>query len=457
MRRLGAALLVAVAATLALAPTAGAQETPTTGPPANPATTAPGGATATTAPAEPAEDQQIVSGNLRYEDEAGEQVPVEGIEITVDSADGSYSESAESDEDGRFEVPVPEPGSYTVAITEDDLPEDVALRNDRPELPVRVREGRANTPVLFPLGFGDIGARDVSTGTDRAARLAVQGVRFGLIIAMCAIGLSLIFGTTRLTNFAHGEIVTFGALTAYFFNATLGWHLVPAAITAIGVATVAGSGFDRFFWRPLRNRGTGLIPMLVISIGVSIFFRYIFNFQFGGRTRAYLQYTLQRDGFEIGPLNLVPRDLVGMGLSIAVLVGVALFLQRTRMGKAMRAVADNKDLAESSGVDVDRVINVVWAAGAGLAALGGILQGLSEQVSWQMGFQLLLLMFAGVTLGGLGTAYGALVGSMVVGVVVEMSTLVLPSEFKTVTALLILILILLVRPQGILGQAERIG
>lgn len=439
MRRLVAALLVVVAATLALAPTAGAQETPTTAPP------------------EPAEDQQIVSGNLRYEDEAGEQVPVEGVEITVDSADGSYSESAVSDEDGRFEVPVPAVGSYTVAITEDDLPDDVGLRNDRPELTVRVREGRVNTPVLFPLGSGDIGAREVSTGVDRAARLAVQGIRFGLIIAMCAIGLSLIFGTTRLTNFAHGEIVTFGALLAYFFNAVLGWHLVPAAIAAIGVTTLAGSGFDRFFWRPLRNRGTGLIAMLVISIGVSIFFRYIFNFQFGGFARAYRQYTLQTDGIEIGPLNLVPRDLVSMGLSIVVLVGVALFLQRTRMGKAMRAVADNKDLAESSGVDVDRVINVVWAAGAGLAALGGILQGLSEQVSWQMGFQLLLLMFAGVTLGGLGTAYGALVGSMVVGVVVEMSTLVLPSEFKTVTALLILILILLVRPQGILGQAERIG
>jgi neutral amino acid transport system permease protein len=460
MRRLVAALLVVVAATLALAPPAGAQETPTTGPPANPATTAAGGATATTAPAddaEPAEGQQIISGNLRYEDESGEQVPVDGVEITVESADGSYSESAETDEEGRFEVPVPEAGSYTVSMNEDDLPDDVSLRNDRPELPVRVREGRPNTPVLFPLGSGDIGAREVSTGIDRAARLTVQGIRFGLIIAMCAIGLSLIFGTTRLTNFAHGEMVTFGALVAYFFNATLGWHLIPAAITAIGIAVVAGAGFDRFFWRPLRSRGTGLIAMLVISIGVSIFFRYIFNFQFGGFTRTYRQYTLQRDGIEIGPLNLVPRDLVGMGLSIVVLVGVALFLQRTRMGKAMRAVADNKDLAESSGVDVDRVINLVWAAGAGLAALGGILQGLSEQVSWQMGFQLLLLMFAGVTLGGLGTAYGALVGSMVVGVVVEMSTLVIPSEFKTVTALLILILILLVRPQGILGQAERIG
>jgi neutral amino acid transport system permease protein len=123
----------------------------------------------------------------------------------------------------------------------------------------------------------------------------------------------------------------------------------------------------------------------------------------------------------------------------------------------MRAVADNRDLAESSGINVARVITFVWAAGAGLAALGGILQGLSEQVSWQMGFQLLLLMFAGVTLGGLGTAYGALVGSMVVGMVMELSTLWIPSEFKTVTALAILIVILVFRPQGILGQAERVG
>jgi neutral amino acid transport system permease protein len=443
MRRWVVALLVASATVLALAPAAGAQEPTST--------------TATTAPAGPAEDQQIISGALRYEDESGEPVPVEGVEITVESADGSFSESAESDEEGRFEVPIPEPGSYTITIDEDGLPEDVSLTNERPELTVRVREGRANTPVLFALTFGDIGARERSSGLDRAARLAVQGVRFGLIIAMCAIGLSLIFGTTRLTNFSHGEMVTFGALTAYFFNVTLGWHLIPAALAAIGVATMVGAGFDRFFWRRLRNRGTGLIAMLVISIGISIFVRYIFNFQFGGFTRTYRQYALQRDGFHIGPVNLVPRDLIGMILSIIVLVAVALFLQRTRMGKAMRAVADNKDLAESSGVDVDRVINVVWAAGAGLAALGGILQGLSEQVSWQMGFQLLLLMFAGVTLGGLGTAYGALVGSMVVGVVVEMSTLIIPSEFKTVTALLILILILLVRPQGILGQAERIG
>jgi neutral amino acid transport system permease protein len=439
MRRLVVALGVAVAV-LALAPGAGASESHGSQEPA-------GGETQTEGPR--------ITGVLRYEQD-GEDVFVEDAEVTVESADGAFSESTTSDEEGRFEVVVPGPGSYEVTLDEDSLPEDVGLRNDRPTLTIELREGRAAAPALFPLGFGDEAGRDVSSFFERAVRLTIQGIRFGLIIAMCAVGLSLIFGTTRLTNFAHGEMVTFGALVAFLFNVTFGWTMLIAAPLAILVCVIAGSGFDRYFWRPLRNRGTSLVSMLVISIGVSIFVRYLFNFQFGGFNRSYRQFTLQ-DPLEFGPISIVPRDLIGMILSVAVLVMVALFLQRTRMGKATRAVADSRDLAESSGIDVERVINFIWASGAGLAALGGILQGLSEQVSWQMGFQLLLLMFAGVTLGGLGTAYGALVGSMVVGVVHEVSTLWIPSEFKTVTALAILILILLIRPQGILGQAERVG
>ena len=401
---------------------------------------------------------EAIAGTLRYDDESGETVPAEGVELTVESADGSFSETGETDDEGRFEIAVPGPGTYSVTIDPDTLPEDVVLRNaDRATLEgVELRAGQTRN-VLFPIDFGEAATRDVSTTFDRFLRLLVDGIRFGLIIAMAAIGLSLIYGTTGLVNFAHGELVTFGALVAYFFNVTLGWTMLAAAAVAVIVAGVAGGGLDRFFWRPLRNRGTGLIAMLVISIGLSILLRYIFNFQFGGLTRTYRQYTLQREGLDLGPVTIVPRDLIGMLLSIAALVGVALFLQRTRTGKAMRAVSDNRDLAESSGIDVDRVISFVWVGGAALAALGGILHGLSAQVSWQMGFQLLLLMFAGVTLGGLGTAYGALVGSMVVGMVMEISTLYIPSEFKTVTALAILIGILIVRPQGILGQAERVG
>jgi neutral amino acid transport system permease protein len=405
---------------------------------------------------QPTEGGEAIQGTLFYTDKAGKRVAAEGVEIKIEDANGDEIDTVATDDQGKFRVDLPKPGSYSVTLDQDTLPKGVSLQNaDRATLTVQVEAGRVR-PLLYPLTTGEGSGRKISTTADRAARLAVEGVRFGLVIAMCAIGLSLIYGTTRLVNFAHAEMVTFGALLAYYFNVTLVWPFFLAAVLAIAGASAAGAGLDRFFWRPLRARGTGLIAMMVVSIGVGIFFRYLFLYQFGGLDRAYRQYTLQK-GWDIGPLTLVPRDLYSMIISLVALLLVALVLQRTRTGKATRAVADNVDLAESSGIDVDRVITFVWTAGAGLAALGGILQGLSEQVNWQMGFQLLLLMFAGTTLGGLGTAYGALVGSMVVGMAMELSTLWIPTEFKTVTALAILVIVLLVRPQGILGQAERVG
>ena len=153
----------------------------------------------------------------------------EGVELTIESADGSFTQPAETDADGHFEVPVPGPGNYSVTIDDSTLPDEVVLRNaDRATLDVAIRAGQVRN-VLFPLDFGEAQTRDVSSTADRAARLTVQGIRFGLIIAMCAVGLSLIFGTTGLTNFAHGEMVTFGALIAFLFNVTIGWHLFIAA------------------------------------------------------------------------------------------------------------------------------------------------------------------------------------------------------------------------------------
>jgi branched-chain amino acid transport system permease protein len=146
-----------------------------------------------------------------------------------------------------------------------------------------------------------------------------------------------------------------------------------------------------------------------------------------------------------------------MGVSAVLLVGVGLALQLTRSGKAIRAVADDRDLAESSGVDVERVISLVWVAGGALAAVGGIFYGLSQQVSWQMGQQLLLLMFAAVILGGIGTAYGALAGGLVIGLFFQLSALWVAPELRLGAALLVLILVMVARPQGILGQAERVG
>jgi branched-chain amino acid transport system permease protein len=147
-----------------------------------------------------------------------------------------------------------------------------------------------------------------------------------------------------------------------------------------------------------------------------------------------------------------------MVISLVVIAIFAWWLMRTRMGRATRAVSDNPSLSAASGIDVDAVVRVVWVVAAGLAGLSGILWAYFRPgVSWDMGFQILLLVFAAVTLGGLGTAFGALVGSIIVGLFIELSTLWLPSDMKYVGALIVLILVLLFRPQGILGRRERIG
>jgi branched-chain amino acid transport system permease protein len=378
--------------------------------------------------------------------------PVEGARITVEQ-DGEEVAEAETNEQGQFSIEVPEPGDYVVKLDLDSLPEGVTVRQEGgEEREVTVRPG-ATAPALFILGEGD---RETTGQLDRALQLFVGGLQFGLVIAMGAIGLSLIFGTTGLTNFAHGEFLTGGAFAAYIFNVTLGINLIPATLMAVAVGAAFGTLINKGLWAPLRRRGTGLIAALVVSIGLALVMRYVFLYFFGGSSRSYAQYATQR-GILIGPVSIPPRDLVIMALSIIVLTVVGVALIKTRLGKATRAVADNPSLAASSGIDVERVINIVWILGTALAALGGVFLALSQQVSYLLGFQILLLLFAAVTLGGLGTAFGALVGALVIGVFTQMSTLVIPAELQNVGALIVLILILVVRPQGILGRAERVG
>lgn len=400
------------------------------------------------------------TGTITVEDANGDRIPAQDVRFVVEQ-EGVVVAEGVTDADGVFLIPV-EAGTYDVSVDTATLPTGASLRNpDRAQLTdLTINDGQLRN-VLFPLlGDGvtiDTGNTGDGLGT-RALRLAIDGLIFGLIIAMCAIGLSLIFGTTGLTNFAHGELVTIGALGALLFNSSdgFGFHVLIAGFIAVLIAATAGGFNERYLWRPLRRRGTGLIAMLVISIGLSILGRYLLLYLAGGNRSFYEQFNLQTP-YEIGPLAIVPRDLWIISLSVITLVLVALAVQRTKIGKAMRAVADNRDLAESSGIDVERVILVVWIAGGALAGFGGVLFGLNQGIRWDMGFELLLLMFAAVTLGGLGTAYGPLFGSLVVGLFINLSTLVVPPEVKNVGALLILVVILLVRPQGLFGQRERIG
>lgn len=410
-------------------------------------------------PADATEEREtILEGTLRSRgsaDDGGDEF-YEGARVSVVDASGAEVGTALTDAEGYWSIVLPGAGDYVVTLDESTLPEGVSVREGtEPFRELTPNNGRANT-VLFPLGE----RADSEGSTIKFVQLAVDGVKLGLIIGMTAIGLSLIFGTTGLVNFAHGEMVTFGAMVAFLLNVTglFGTQvtLIIAAIVTIVVTGFAGGLLNEFIWKPLRHRGASLISMLVVSIGLSILVRYILLYFFGGRGRPYRDYQIQRV-VRFGWFSLAPKDIVIIVLSLFVLVMVGLLLQRTRIGKAMRAVADNRDLAESSGIDVENVVRYVWVAGGALAGLGGVLFGLTEDIGWEMGFRLLLLMFAGVTLGGLGTAYGALVGSLIVGVFIQLSTFVVPNDMKNIGALLTLVIILLVRPQGLLGRPERVG
>ncbi len=388
--------------------------------------------------------------------EEGGSEPVEGVLITVTDADGAVAGEATTDAEGAWVVGVDAAGVYTVTVDPASLPEGISLRDpDTTSREVTANPGSVGF-VLFPMGEAAAGTTAGGNDLRLVLQLFVEGLQLGLLIAMMAIGLSLVFGTTGLVNFAHGEIITLGAVLAWFFNVTLGLNLLIAAVISILATAIVSALMDLWIFRPLRRRGIGLIAQLVITIGMSLFMRYLILAFFGGDPRSYDDYAIQR-GAQYGPIVLSAKAIWTMIISIVILVAVGVMLQRTRLGRAMRAVSDNVDLAESSGIDVQRVILYVWAIGGGLAALGGILWGVNESVSWIMGFRLLLPIFAGMILGGIGTAYGALVGSLVVGIFIQMSTLVIPSELKNAGAMIILILILVFRPQGIMGRSERIG
>jgi branched-chain amino acid transport system permease protein len=392
------------------------------------------------------EFEYFFSGNVTFEDE-----PLEGVEITAEG--NGFEASTETDVDGRWTIGVPEKGAYEITLNEDTLPEGVVVEDGQSTVDAEFGLTKRKS-VNFFLGEGQ------RVTTDIAAQVlirVVNGLNFGLLLALAAIGLSLIFGTTGLSNFAHAEMITFGALMMLTFGVDLAFPVWLALLIAIALSAALGWTLDATIWKPLRRRGVALIPLMIVSIGLSLALRYTYQFFYGGATRQLPGATLPSD-IHIGPISLSWIDVVSMITSIVVLLAVAYFLLRTRIGKATRAVSDNAPLAAASGIDVDRVIRIVWVLGGALAGLSGILWAYFRPgVSWDMGFQILLLVFAAVTLGGLGTAFGALVGSIIVGMFVELSTLWLPSDMKYVGALVVLILVLLFRPQGILGRRERIG
>jgi len=386
------------------------------------------------------------AGNVKYNSE-----PLEGVLIKI-SGNG-YNAEVKTGEDGKWKIGVPEKETYDVTLDETTLPKGVIVVEGE-----ATREAEFgltnNASVNFFLGEG---VRVTVSVWDQLVERLFNGLNFGLMLALAAIGASLVFGTTGLSNFAHAEMVTFGAIMALVFSVFLSWPL----FLAIPVAVILSAGFgyllDAGLWRPLRRRGTGIVQLMIVSIGLSLALRYVFQYFIGGGT--YQLPGSSSDSLTLfGSVKLTATDIVSMVVSIVVLLAVAWWLLRTRIGKATRAISDNSSLASASGIDVDRVVRIVWILGAALAGLSGILWAYFRPgIKWDMGASILLLIFAAITLGGLGTAFGALVGSLIVGLLVEVSTLWIPSDLKYVGALVVLVLVLLVRPQGILGRRERIG
>jgi branched-chain amino acid transport system permease protein len=398
-------------------------------------------------------DPYRVSGNVQLDGK-----PLEGVHLTIDGPGGK--QEVETDANGQWKVSVPERNAtYTVTLDEETLPEGIAVVDPEDDSP-NVKEAEmgqgGRVTVNFFIGEGE---RNVTSFFDQLIQRIVAGLSFGLMLALAAVGLSLVFGTTGISNFAHAEMVTFGpvVLAAVVGAGTVGLPLWVGIPLAVILSAGLGLLLDVIIWRPLRRRRVGVVQLMIVSIGLSLTMRYIFQFFIGGGT-TQLPYSSTEKIPLFGVVSMSIVDMASFAICIVVIVGFALWLTYSRVGKATRAISDNSSLAAASGIDVDAVVRVVWTVAGALAGLSGILYAYFRPgLKWDMGAQVLLLMFAAVTLGGLGTAFGALVGSIVVGLLVELSTLWIPSDLKYAGALVVLIVILLFRPQGILGRRERIG
>lgn len=393
---------------------------------------------------QPSPETGCLVGTLR----AGETLA--DVDVTVSGPGGE--QTVTSGADGRWVAEITEAGEYTATLVESTLPEGVSVAG---AITVDATLERNNT-VLFRL----TGESDGSAVGGQGALIiqsAVSGLRLGLLLALAAVGLSLIYGTTGLSSFSHAEQVTLGGIVAFIMVNWWGLPFLLAAVLTVLFCAFTGYLQHAILWKPLRRKGLGLVQLMIVTIGLSLAMQYLFQVFVGAGTVRIIREA--PTPITWGPVRLTDQSLYAMGIAIVVLTVVGIALLKTRLGRATRAVSDNPALAEASGIDVDKVVRLVWITATGLAGLAGIMLALVlNGVKWDSGLQILLLLFAAVTLGGLGTAFGALVGAIIIGLVVELTPAFgFPGDLKYATALLILILLLLVRPQGLLGKAARVG
>lgn len=288
----------------------------------------------------------------------------------------------------------------------------------------------------------------------------VDGVIVGATLALGAIGLTLTYNILRFANFAHGELLTFGAYFALVFAAffasagtlgplTFGWGFLLAATVAVVLTAVLALVLDWALFRPLR-RSNVTVTLVIASFGASLMLRNVVVFIWGSRPEYYSRQIAISTELLPG-VRLTADELFVVVLAIILMLALHLFLVRTALGRSMRAVSDDPALAEVAGIDVRAVIRWTWIVGAGLAAIGGILFGLTVQISPEMGFNLILPMFAAAILGGVGSIYGAVLGGLLIGMAQALSVPLVGAEYKPAVAFMLMFAVLLVYPKGILG------
>ena len=294
---------------------------------------------------------------------------------------------------------------------------------------------------------------------DELAQAALYSLTAGSLYALAAVGLTLVYGVLRLTNFAHGDMLTLGAYVGYAVNVQWNLPIALAFLVAPVVVATFAVGTEFVIWRPLRRTGAGLLQKLLMAIGLALVLRYSIQFVWGGDRDYYdISYTSTIAWFDDTLGLIVSRtDLAAVVLSLVVLSGVALLLKRTLLGTSMRALSDDVDLAESSGVDSERTIVWTWALSGALVGIAGVMAGATINVYPTLGWELLLTVFACVIVGGIGSVYGALLGSYVIAFSQEFLVLFVDSSYKTTIGFVIMVLVLLIRPNGILGSRRAVN
>jgi branched-subunit amino acid ABC-type transport system permease component len=278
-----------------------------------------------------------------------------------------------------------------------------------------------------------------------------NGVVVGSLIAVAALGLTLIFGILNFINIAYGDYMAIGAYVTFAGNVQYDLPLIAAAVLGIVVMGVGAIVLDKLVFQHFRSRSP--IVLLVVSIGLAFVLRNVLRIVWGASS---VNYALPLEtGTSVAGVIVLPAQIAIVVLSLVILGATFVLLRSTRIGVAMRAASDDTDLARIRGVDTERLVLYVWFVGGAIAAVGGIMLGLDAQLRPNMGFTALIPIFAAVILGGIGDPVGAVVGGYAIGVTQELSVIVLPSEYKALIGLLLLVVGLLARPDGLFGEATR--